>query len=95
MKDPLLKMYNELVKEQWGNFLKVQIEQIPKEKNARVDELSRLDPSDPKTTVRILVELLNRPNTAKELAVMAIDALDWRSSIIEYLKSPMADIDSS
>ena len=88
MKDPLLKKYNGLVNQLWGNFLKVQLVQIPWEENSKADELSKLDPFDPKTTIRILVEHMNQPNMADELKVMIIDPHDWRSPIIDYLKSP-------
>ena len=57
-------------------FSKVQIEQISREKIQGQMSYSDLTLSNPKTTVRILVELLNKPSTAKELAIMAIDAPD-------------------
>ena len=63
-------------------------------KYARADELSRLDPSDPKATMGISVKVLNQPNTADEQEVMAIDAPDCRSPIIEYLKSLVIETDS-
>ena len=40
VKYPLLKMYNKLVKQLRGEFLQIQLIQIPHEENARVDELS-------------------------------------------------------
>ena len=80
--------------ELWGNFAKVQLIQIPKKKNTRADELSWLDPSDPKITTGILVELLNQPSTTKELEVMTITAPNWRNAIIEYLKSLARDSDT-
>ena len=57
-------------------FSRVQLAQIPREENTGADKLSQLNPSDPKTTTRILVELLNQPSTAKKPVVMAINALD-------------------
>ena len=52
------------------------------------DELSRVDPDDPRATKGILIEILSRPNIATEKEVMIIEAPDWRSPIIEYLKNP-------
>ena len=46
-----------------------------------------MDPNDPRTTRGILVEVLSRPNTAATEEVMIIEAPDWKSPIIEYLKS--------
>ena len=40
------------------------------------DELSRIDPTDPKGTKGILVEVLNRPSITKGKEVMTIDASD-------------------
>ena len=68
--------------------------QIPHEENARADELSRVNSSDPKTKKEILVEVLNQLSTAKEQKVMVVDASDWKSPIIEYLKSPKVETDS-
>ena len=67
--------------------------QIPYKENTRVDELSRVDSSDPKTTKRILVEVLNRSDTI-EREVMIIDVLDWKSPIIDYLRSPIVETNS-
>ena len=53
-----------------------------------------MDPTDPKCTKGILVEVLNRPSITKEEEVMKIDALDRRSPIIKYLKSPVIETDS-
>ena len=53
-----------------------------------------MDPSDLKATTRILVELLNQPSTIEKPKVMDIDDPDWRTPIIEYLKSPSADTNS-
>ena len=47
-----------------------------------------MDPNDPRTTRGILVEVLSRPSTAATKEVMIIETPDWRSPIIEYLKSP-------
>ena len=47
-----------------------------------------MDSDDPKATKEILIEILNRPSTATENKIMIIEAPDWRSPIIEYLKSP-------
>ena len=44
---------------------------------------------------RILVERLNEPSIVKEPVVMAINAIDWKSSIIKYLKSSIIDTNSS
>ena len=94
MKDPLLKTYSGLVKQLWGEFSQIQLIQIPYEGNARADEISRLDPSNSKATIGILVEVLNQPNTVEEQEVMIIDAPNWRSPIIEYFKSPTIGTDS-
>ena len=40
VKDSVLKAYNGLVKQLWSNFSQIQLAQIPREKNSRVDELS-------------------------------------------------------
>ena len=56
----------------------------------RAEELFRVDASDPRATIGILVEILNRPSIVEEREVMVVDAPDWRSPIIEYLKSPIA-----
>ena len=93
VKDPIFKAYNGLVKQLWKKFSQIQLVQIPREKNTRADKLSRVDSTDPKAIKGILVEVLNRSSTAKEL-VMTIDAPDWRNSIIEYLKSLAIEIDS-
>ena len=53
-----------------------------------------MDPSDPKAIIRILVEHLNQLNTIDEPEVMVIEPPNGRSSIIDYLKSPLAIIDS-
>ena len=74
VKDHLLKNYNELVKGLWGSFSKVQLAQIPKEKNTKANELARLDPFDPKATTRIMIELLYQPSIVEEPIVMAINA---------------------
>ena len=55
----------------------------------------RLDPSDPKITIGISVELLNQPSIVEESEVMIIDDPNWRSSIIDYLKSPSVNTDFS
>ena len=52
-----------------------------------------MDPSDPRTTKGIFIETLNRPSTVVE-EVMIIEAPDWRSPIIEYLKNPATDTKS-
>ena len=52
-----------------------------------------MDPSDPRTTKGILIETLNRPSTVVE-KVMIIEAPDWRSPIIEYLKNLATDTKS-
>ena len=59
-----------------------------------MDELSKLDPLDPKTIVGILVEHMNQPSLTDEFEVIVIDALDWRSPIIDYLKILLANEDS-
>ena len=59
VKDPLFKKYNGLVKQLWGGFTRVQLVHIPRKENTRVDELSKLDPFDPKVIVGILVEHMN------------------------------------
>ena len=66
VKDLILKTYNGLVKQLWTKFSQIQLVQIHREENAKADELSRVDTSDPKITKGILVEVLNRPNTAKK-----------------------------
>ena len=73
MKDPLLKKYYGLVNQLWGSFEKIQLIQIPKEKNTKADKLSKLNPFDPKTTIRILVEYMDQPSTMEEVEVMVID----------------------
>ena len=93
VKDPTLKAYSGLVKQLWQNFSQIQLTQIPREENSRADELSRVDPSDPRTTKGILIETLNRPSTVME-EVMIIETPDWRSPIIEYLKNPATDTKS-
>ena len=72
----------------WQKFSQIQITQILREKNSKADELSRVDPDDPQATKEILIEILNRPSTVIEKEIMIIEARDWRSQIIEYLKSP-------
>ena len=74
--------------------MQIQLMQIPREENARADELSPLNPSDPNATMGVLDEMLNQPNMVEEQEVMVIDALDYRSPIIGYLKSPMVETDS-
>ena len=93
VKDRVLKTYNGLVKQLWTKFSQIQLVQIPHEENTKANELSRVNSSDPKVIKGILVEVLNWPNTAEQ-KVMTIDALDWRSPITNYLKSPIAKIDS-
>ena len=68
--------------------------QIPHEENTRADELSQLDPSNLKATRGILVEMLNMPSTTEEHEVTIVDASDWRSPIIGYLKSLKTETDS-
>ena len=94
VKDLVLKVYNGLVKQLWTKFSPSQLVQIPHEENTRADELSRMDSTDPKAIEGILVEILNRLNIAKEQQVMTSNALDWRSPIIEYLKSTAIEIGS-
>ena len=53
-----------------------------------------MDPTDLEATKGMLVEILNHPIIAKGEEVMTIDALDWRSSIIKYLKSPTIETNS-
>ena len=76
VKDPSLKAYNKLVKQLWQKFSQIQITQIPHEENSKVDELSRVDPDDPKATKRILIEILSHPSTATENEIMIIKAPD-------------------
>ena len=59
VKDPVLKAYNGLVKQLWLKFPQIQLTQIPREKNSRADELSRVDPNDSRATRGILVEIIN------------------------------------
>ena len=66
MKDPLIKTYNGLVKQLWREFSQIQLTQIPREENARADKLSRLNPSDLKVTVGILVKILNQRSITEE-----------------------------
>ena len=94
VKDPSLKAYNRLVKQLWQKFSQIQITQIPREENSKANELSRVDLDDPKTTKGILVEILSRPNTVIENRIMIIEAPDWRSPIIDYLKSPTITTES-
>ena len=42
----------------------------------------------------ILIELINQPSTTEEPKVMVINASDWMSPIIEYLKSSSVDTNS-
>ena len=88
------KAYNNLVKKLWQQFSQIQITQIPRKENSKADELSRVDPDDPRTTKKILIETLSRPSTATEKSVMIIEAPDWRSPIIQYLKSPAVTTES-
>ena len=53
-----------------------------------------MDPDDPKATKGILIEILSHPSIATEKEVMIIEAPNWRSPIIEYLKSPPIAIES-
>ena len=53
-----------------------------------------MDPTNPKGIKEILVEVLNRPSITKKEEVMTIDAPDWKSPIIEYLKSLTMETDS-
>ena len=53
-----------------------------------------MDLFDLKAIVGILVEVLNQPSTTEEQEVVVVDAPDWRSLIIEYLKSPIVETDS-
>ena len=55
---PLLEKYHDLVTHLWVNFEDVQLKQILREKNIRVDKLSKLDLSDLKACIRILVEYM-------------------------------------
>ena len=92
VKDLVLKAYNGLVKQLWTKFSQIQLIQIPHEENVRADELSRVDLFDPKATKGTLVEVLNRPSITEEHEVMIVDALDWRSPTIEYLKCPSGEV---
>ena len=83
-----------MVKQLWQKFSQIQITQISREENSKADELSRVDPNDPNITKGILIETLNRPSTAIEKTVMIIETPDWRSPIIEYLKSPTITTES-
>ena len=53
-----------------------------------------MDPTDQEATKGILIEILYHPSIAKWEKVMTIDASDWRSPIIKYLKSPTIETDS-
>ena len=64
VKDPSLKAYNRLVKQLWQKFSQIQITQIPREENSKADELSWVDPDDPKATKGILIETLSCPSIA-------------------------------
>ena len=88
VKDPILKAYNGLVKQLWSKFPLIQLTQISRKENSRADELSRVDPNDLKATRGILIEVIDRPSTTATEKVMIIEVSDWRSPIIEYLKSP-------
>ena len=81
-----------MVKQLWSEFHQIQLTQIPREENSRADELSRVDPNNSKATSEILVEVINHPSIETG-EVMTINAPDWRSAIIEYLKSPTREIE--
>ena len=53
-----------------------------------------MDPDDPKATKEILIEILSRLSKAIENKIMIIEAPDWRSPIVEYLKSPTITTES-
>ena len=72
----------------WQKFSQIQLTLIPREENSKADELSRVDPDDPQVTKGILIEILSHPSTIIEKKIMIIETTDWRSPIIEYLKSP-------
>ena len=94
VKDPSLKTYNKLVKQLWQKFSQIQITQIRREENSKTDELSRVDPDNPQATKGVLVEILGHPSTATENRILIIEPPDWRSPIIEYLKSPTITAES-
>ena len=50
VKDPTLKVYNGLIKQLWQKFSQIQLIQISREENAKADELSRVDSTDPRNT---------------------------------------------
>ena len=94
VRDPTLKAYNGLVKQLWQKFSQIQLTQISHEENAKADELSRVDSIDPRNIKGIFVEVRNRPSTTTTEEVMIIEAPNWRSPIIEYLKSPTTETES-
>ena len=53
-----------------------------------------MNPFDSKSTVGILVEHIDQPSTVEEAEVMVIDPFNRRSPINDYLKSPLAAMDS-
>ena len=59
----------------WGSFKDVRVRQIPKEKNTRTDELSKLDLSDLQSATGVLVEYLKEPSAGSESKVLVIEPL--------------------
>ena len=53
-----------------------------------------MDPDNPQATKGVLVEILGGPSTATENRILIIEPPDWRSPIIEYLKSPTITAES-
>ena len=56
----------------WGSFEDVQVRQIPKEENTRVDKLSKSNPSDLQSIIRVLVEYVEQLSVGSELEVLVI-----------------------
>ena len=90
VKDPHLKKYHELIGKIWKDFIDIQLIQILREKNYRVDKLSRLDTFDLAKIIEILVEYIDLPITMAKTEVLTIDPPDWRSLFVSYLENPNA-----
>ena len=95
VKDLLLKKYNELVTKQWGNFSKVQIEQISREKKYKGRWVIPTRPLRSKNNSRNLGWTLKLAQRYKKVD----DNGYWRSQLEKsyhwVLESPLADTDSS
>lgn len=84
--DPPLKQYQEELARQVAKFPCIEISQIPREQNIRVDALSKMALLPEEQRQGVTFELMTSSSVpAQPKQVMAIEQGDWHATIIAFL----------